>query len=180
MKIYKLQKEYGFAELIPNNESLALINKGFEGKSMKNDWNIQKMQWDLEESNIIGDFSFLAGLIPVINENIFKKISSVITEKDIDLLPIVIDVNKYFALNILNINNKILNENKSNIEYFEDNNIMYINEYIFNNMDIEPIFKISQLKTYIFCTSVLKNIIEKEKMTGINFTECKVKPKGWF
>ena len=180
MKIYRLQKEYGFAELIPNNESLDMINEGFVGKPMKDYWNIQKMKWNKEESDIIGDFSFLAGLIPVINNNVFKKLSAVIAKESVELLPIVINDEKYFALNILNIKSNILNEKKSNIEYFEDNSIMYINEYVFNDIHVEPIFKIHQLTTHIFTTDVLKNIIKKEKLTGINFIECKVKAKGWF
>ena len=180
MKIYKLQKEYGFAELIPNNESLDMINEGFVGKPMKDDWNIQEMQWNIEESDVIGDFSFLAGLIPVINNNILKKLSTFITKESVELLPIVINDEKYFAANILNIKSNILNENKSNIEYFEDNSIMYINEYVFNDIGVEPILKISQLTTHIFVTDVLKKHIEKEKLTGINFTDCKVKSKRWF
>lgn len=180
MKIYKLQKEYGFAELIPNNESLDMINEGFVGKPMKDDWNIQEMQWNIEESDVIGDFSFLAGLIPVINNNILKKLSTFITKESVELLPIVINDEKYFAVNILNIKSNILNEKKSSIEYFEDNSIMYINEYVFNDIGVEPILKISQLTTHIFVTDVLKKHIEKEKLTGINFTDCKVKSKRWF
>jgi hypothetical protein len=180
MKIYKLQKEYSFAELIPNTESLDMINEGFIGKPMKDDWNIQKMQWNLEESDVIGDFSFLAGLIPVINNNVLEKLDKLITEEYVELLPIVINNEKYFALNLLNINSDILNIKKSNLEYFEDNSIMYINEYVFNDIGVEPIFKISQLTTHIFVTDIFKNIIEKEKVTGINFIDCKVKSKRWF
>lgn len=181
MEIYKLKKDYDYAHLIPDEDSLDLINDGFNGLRMKQEWGgHRKMYWDFNESTLISDFSMLGGLIPVVDKRVLDAILPIVKEGSIELLPVKVDMKDLFAINVLYTDSNILNKKKSRIDYYSDKSIMFINEYVFNNIVPHSIFKIPQLLTHTFVSGEFKNVIEKEKLTGVEFVKCKIKSKGWF
>ena len=180
MSIYKLNKKYEFAELFAGSEFLELLDNGFEGKSMMKLWEIPKMKWDFQISSTKCDISMILGLIPVVNKKVREKLIFIETANLAEFLPVLIDEEEYYAINVLYHTGELLNNRKSKIIYFSDKTIMHIDKYVFIKEETQPIFKVSQTLTHIFVNDVIKDIIERESFTGLEFEKCEISSRKWF
>lgn len=180
MNIYKIEKRYEFAELVPDSEFLDLLDSGFVGKKMINLWETPKMKWDFQTSLAKCDISMILGLIPIVNKKVKEKLLFIESANLAEFLPIGIDEEEYYAINVIYHTSELLNKRKSKIIYFSDKTIMHIDKYVFIKEETKPVFKVSQSLTHIFVNDVIKNIIEKESFTGLEFKKCKISSRRWF
>lgn len=180
MAIYKLNKKYAFAELVASSEFLELLDNEFKGKTMMDLWKIPKMEWDFQTSSVKCDISMIMGLIPIVNKKVKEKLLFIETDHLAEFLPVDIDGEEYYVLNTVYHTSELLNKSKSKIIYFSDKTIMHIDKYVFIKDANEPIFKLSQYLTHVFVTDVIKDIIENESFTGLEFEKCEISSRRWF
>ncbi|WP_179338945.1 imm11 family protein [Winogradskyella ludwigii] len=180
MSIYKLNKKYEFAELFAGSEFLELLDNGFEGKSMLNLWEIPKMEWNFQTSSVKCDISMILGLIPIVNKKVKEKLIFIGTANLAEFLPVLVGEQEYYAINVLYHSSELLNKRKSKIIYFSDKTIMHIDKYVFIEEETHPIFKVSQALIHIFVNDIIKDIIERESFTGIEFEKCEISSRRWF
>lgn len=180
MSIYKLNKKYEFAELFAGSEFLELLDNGFEGKTMMKIWETPEMEWDFQTSSAKCDITMILGLIPIVNKKVKEKLIFIETANLAEFLPVLIEGEEYYAINVLYQTSELLNKRKSKIFYFSDKTIMHIDKYVFIKEETHPIFKVSQNLTHIFVNDEIKDIIERESFTGIEFEKCEISSRRWF
>lgn len=180
MNIYKLKKTYSFAELIPCSDFADISYNGFIGVSMKKEWKPFMMEWNFEIFSIKPDISMLGGILPVINNRVKKSLLLIGLDDLVEFLPVIVDNEEYYVINVLYHTEGLLSTRKSKINYSSNKRIIYIDEYVFYKEETKPIFKVSQLLTHIFVNDIFKDVIEKHSFTGLEFEKCKVIKRNWF
>ena len=180
MNIYYITKDYNYADLEMEDKDLHFIKDSFIGNSIKEKWDSVKMKWDINEKSPIADFPNLGGIIPLFNKKTKTKLDNLLQKEIVELLPVDVENEEYFILNAIKLYDGILNKSKSDIDYFSKDRIMTIDKYVFKKQtNLAPIFKIVELPVKTFVTDEFKEIVEREKLTGIKFVECK-QSNSWF
>lgn len=168
----------------PYSQDQDILNKIDEVllcKSMVETWTPLHLSWYIEEGDKRCDFPFMYGFIPIVSQRAYKVLIDLISTEEIEFLPLFIEDEQYYLLNLLIQKENILNLKKSKVKYFSNGRIMGISEFVFNHTEAgSSIFRISESKTSIFITENIKQEIENYKLTGSNTIKCKVVKPSFF
>ena len=183
-KIFLFQGQTEDCQLLSckDDETRHIISFGFKCQKMGEIWNPHGFEWIEEYGTLKTDFPFLSGFIPVFSQTAYNFLHKIIPQNIAEYLPIEINSEKYYAVNILKSYSNILNEKKSDIEFFSSGRIMEINNYVFlpQKEPLLPVFKIAQLMTNIFVTETIVNAVKESNLTGANFVPCEIKKKSFW
>lgn len=184
MKIFKLTHESdGYKSIDITNSSIeSFIVNGYynDGK----DFNLEETElswYNNGDDEIICDFPFIAGNIPVISEKAFNVLSDEINKCNVEIIHLNIDKQKYYLLHFKTLSENLINTKESDIKYFRSGKIMSIDKFVFNKNidDCPPLFINKDFPTILFCTDKVTEIIKNNKLIGLHIQECEVKAKGF-
>lgn len=184
MKIYKLihYSDSFLSVKLSNSLLLEKIVDGFynQGKPFNQDFG--KYEWQKNDGETLCDFPFISGNIPLLSSKAFELLKHLINKSKVEIIPLDIENSTYYLLHFLETYEGILNIKSSKIEYFKDRTIQSIDKYVFlpKVEEATPFFMISELKTFLFANETVKDIIEKNNLTGLTFEECEIKKKYFF
>lgn len=177
MKIFQLNFDfaYALADVVNADGKVDILDITSENTNL-----LSKLQfdWTMTESSIIPDIAIIVSELLCCNTNGLPIIERVLpTVKPFE---IYVGKNQFYSLfNISNQKGK-LNLKSSKIKYFSTGDIMEIEKPVFNQGEYPSIFKVEEMPGVFFCTEIFKDTIEKNHLTGLIFTECKIKSKSWF
>ena len=161
--IVKEESNASFLEL--NSESISLL------KAFKFDWNT-------EDSSAIPNLTLIMSELfccDIVASELLKDIMGTIQFNNL-----FIGDNQFFSISNIPIKKNAINLKASKVKYFSTGDIMEIEKWVFNQDEYPPIFKAEEMPGVFFCTEIFKDTIEKNHLTGLIFTECKIKSKSWF
>lgn len=165
--------------LIEDDKILFLLEKRF-GTQLSNKWKEVEAKWYQEVGELICDFPFLLGTIPLCNVEIYHKLQEKLNLEGIEFLPIRIENELYYIMNPCLSIKGILNKKQSKIDYFSNGDIMWISKYVFYPNEIETsMFKIPEMYTSIFATTSFVEFIRENHFTGIEFEPCAIKKESF-
>ena len=118
----------------------------------------------------------------MLSSKAFELLKPLINKSKVEIIPLDIESSTYYLLHFLETYEGILNTKSSKIEYFKDGTIQSIDKYVFlpKVEETTPFFMISELKTFLFANETVKDIIQKNNLTGLTFEECEIKKKYFF
>ena len=99
---------------------------------------------------------------------------------DFSLAPITIGRTPYMVLTNVEYLDNCLNIKKSKIKRFSNGDIMEVTSPVLLPKEYPILFRIPEMPSVFFCTSIFKEFIENNSITGVIFEECPVKSKSWF
>ena len=137
-----------------------------------------KFSWDTEESDLIPNITIIMFRLLCIDHIGIEKMHTVL--ENWTLAPMEIQGRRYYSFTSIPILSGAINHKSSKITYFSTGDIMDIVKPVFNDGDYPLIFKIEEADGTLFCTDVLCDAILAHNLTGVKFTECKVKSKSRF
>ena len=181
MSIYLIKKQdVDCAEpLIENDKYLSLLEENF-GTKLKPIWGEVGAKWYRENGEIICDFPFLLGMIPLCSLKIYNKLHENLNLEKIEFLPIRIENELYYIMNPCLSIKGILNKKRSKIDYFSNGEIMWISKYVFYPNDVQAsLFKIPEMYTAVFATTTFVDFIKENHFTGIEFEPCTSKKESF-
>jgi|SRR5690554_244286 len=150
-------------------------------KSLIETWETPHLSWYIDDGDKCCDFPFMYGFIPIVNQRAYKVIKDLIPSDEVEFLPLFIEDEQYYLLNLLIQKENIINIKKSKVKYYSDGRIMGISDFVFNQAEItSTIFRVSESKTSVFVNEIIKQAIEKHKLIGANFVKCKVVKPSFF
>lgn len=175
MKIFRLyHKVDGYKAICTKGTKLeeSLINLGNDVDFSKHEGS--KFEWCGEESDVVCNFPFIDGSIPVLSTKAYSVIQKILVNC-IMLTNIQVHGDNYIILDA-NLVEGVLNTEKSSIKYFKDGRVMNIKKYVFNSIDdIPAAFKIPECKTFTFVTEDVISALEESGITdGLNYELCDV------
>ena len=177
MKIYKLTHDSdGFKTInLRNSKLLNAIIDGFYNDGKPYGIDFGKYKW-IESNEIICDFPFISGAIPVVSKNICRALEEYIDKSNIELLPIKVEEEDFYIFHFLNAYKNILNTKLSKIEYFNNGTIKNIKEYVFLSKvkDLAPIFILEDFDMYTFVNEEVANVFSNYEGSGIQLEECRI------
>jgi hypothetical protein len=185
MKVYKLVHNsigYKSINLKGNKLSETIANDFYKDGRSHNLGEIILNWANSKGKEIICDFPFISGNIPVMSEKAYCVLQPLIEKSSVEIISLIIEGEKYFLLHFLNALSDVLNEKKSKIITFKNGNIQNISHYVFypEVADKTPFFLIEQLKTFLFANEEVVNLVKANKLVGLNFEEAEIKTKSFF
>ncbi len=181
MSVFLLKKQdIDCAEpLIEDDKILSLLEENF-GTQLSNGWKEAEAKWYREEGELICDFPFLLGTMPLCSLKVYHKLQEKLNLEGIEFLPIKIENELYYIMNSCLSIKGILNKKQSKIDYFSNGEIMWISKYVFYPNEIEAsMFKIPEMYTAIFATASFVEFIRENHFTGIEFEPCAIKKESF-
>ncbi len=137
------------------------------GKSVLKNWKEIKFSWTNENLKKC-DFPFIDGFIPVISQKAYDVLHP-LTQNDAEYLPINVDGERFYIMNVLKVYPKIVNLKDSHDEHYT----------FYPTPNLASIFKIEEQFTPLFVTAEIKNAIEKTNLIGYKFIKCQIKERGF-
>lgn len=181
MNIYLVKKqEIDCVEpLIQDKKVLSFLEEKI-GTKISNKWSCIETKWNRENGEIICDFPFLLGMIPLCSLKIYNKLHENLNLENIEFLPIRIENELYYIMNPCLSIKGILNKKRSKIDYFSNGEIMWISKYVFYPNDVQAsLFKIPEMYTAVFATTTFVDFINENHFTGIEFEPCTIKKESF-
>lgn len=181
MSVFLLKKQdASCAEpLIEDDEALSFLEKNY-GIQLSDKWKEIEAKWYREEGELICDFPFLLGTIPLCSLKVYHKLQEKLNLEGIEFLPIRIENELYYIMNPCLSIKGILNKKQSKIDYFSNGEIMWISKYVFYPNEIETsMFKIPEMYTSIFATASFVECIKENHFTGMDFESCAIKKESF-
>lgn len=164
--------------LIEDEDVLSLLEEYF-GTQFSNKWKEVEAKWHQERGDLICDFPFLLGTIPLCSLKVYYKLQEKLNLEGIEFLPIKIENKLYYIMNPCLSIKGILNKKKSKIDYFSNGEIMWVSKYVFYPNEIgASMFKIPEMYTSIFVTTSFTEFIKENHFIGIDFEPCEIKKES--
>jgi len=181
MSIYLVKKqEIDCVEPFIQDEIISSFLEENIGIQSIGNWKTIETKWNRENGELICDFPFLLGTIPLCNVEIYHKLQEKLNLEGIEFLPIRIENELYYIMNPCLSIKGILNKKQSKIDYFSNGDIMWISKYVFYPNEIETsMFKIPEMYTSIFATTSFVEFIRENHFTGIEFEPCAIKKESF-
>ncbi|WP_188564879.1 hypothetical protein [Undibacterium terreum] len=160
--------------LIPG--SLEFFQTNFLGRPMVDRW-VPPAVSVSNKSKPLADFLSWMIAAPVVSER--AAISLAVFASSFELLPLIeLRGKNYFALNVLEVLNDVLDRDASEIDYFSDGTPMNLRTASFQVVPVLPIFKVGISKTHvfpdIFVTRKFANILIENGLTGCRLIDPQV------
>lgn len=130
-------------------------------------WKEFKFSWTKENLKKC-DFPFIDGLIPVVSQKAYNVLQALI-KNNVEFLPINVDGERFYIVNILKVYPKIVNLKDSHNDHYT----------FYPTSNLESIFKIEEQLFPLFVTADVKNAIEKNHLIGCKFIKCHITERGF-
>lgn len=178
MGVFIIKNTLGqFRNIISADKDAAEVLNNAYGQSLATDWEILKFHWDTEDGEDKRNMFLHLGSILVVDEQSKSIIEPVIDNAE--LLPIDIDGESWFVVNVCNKLDGALDLSKSKIESFKDGSIKWVREFVFNSEFSKPsLFRISELETALFASDEFRQTVSNAPIKGLKFEECKINNPG--
>lgn len=164
-----------YRNIVPDNKTDADILNDAYGKELSQSWKTIKFHWDTDDGDERRNVFLYLGSILVIDEK-GKDIVKHIFVDNTEFLPIDVDGENWYVINVCNTIEGILNLSKSSVDRFKDGSIKWIKEFVFNKDTAPfPLFRIKELKTALFASGSFQKTVSNAAMQGLGFEECKTK-----
>lgn len=174
MRIYQLHPDvesYRWLSLVDESEFgiLSDLNDRSAGAS----WRPLAVEWiedELNDGKPDSDFPTL-GTTPVMTQRAVDSLLDLLVENG-ELLPLELGSTRYYAYNVTR-NVDALDEGRSEIVRFSSGRVMRVSRYEFYPDRIRDlsIFKLPQLRSDVFATSVFYKRVRDAGLSGFQFTE---------
>lgn len=178
MGIYLIKNTLGqYKTIVPADKADSDVLNNAYGQSLASGWKLLKFHWNTEDGDERRNIFLYLGSILVVDEKGKNAISHNID--NVEYLPIDIDGEQWFVVNVCKTLNGVLNLSKSNIERFKDGSIKWIKEFVFNqDCSSFSLFRISELKTALFASDSFRESLLGSSLAGLSFENCKIKTSG--
>jgi hypothetical protein len=112
--------------------------------------------------------------VPVVSERA-KEVLAPLVAQSVQFVPFHELRNRaYFAFNVLDVRNGLLDESRSGINRFSTGDIMSVDRVVFRSplpLDLPPVFKLGESQGEIIVTSQLAQVVAKHQLTGVQFCD---------
>lgn len=178
MGIYLLNNTFGqYRNIVLANKTNAEVLNEAYGQRLASTWKTIQFHWDTEDGNERRNIFLYLGSLLVVDEKGRNAISQ--NTDNIEYLPIDIDGEQWFVVNVCNVFDGVLNLSKSKIERFKDGSIKWIKEFVFNqDCPSSLLFRISEMRTALFASDSFRECLLGSSLVGLNFEDCKIKTPG--
>lgn len=166
----------GFAQPYTTDERISnQINEVLLCKSLIKTWDPPYLTWYKNDGEKLCDFPFMYSFIPIINLKTYNILKEHVPPNEAEFLPLFIENETYYIINLLILEKDILNIKKSKVKYYSNGRIMEITDFVFNKNTITTsMFRVSESTTNIFVNEFIKNEIDKHRLIGANFIKCRI------
>jgi len=178
-RIYK-QKGNNFEPQLKGKTSFSNIDERF-GTPLLNSWEIPNLDWYKEDGGLPKDIHFLLSTYPLCSQKAYECLLTLNNLTDVEFLPLNIENERFYLINVCKSMTNILNRSKSDIDYYPDKRIMFVSKFVFYPTDFDScIFRIPESATAIFVTEAVVDIVKKNRLTGLIFESIpSVKKSLW-
>ena len=173
MKIWELDADANNYDNfdIADDEFEEFMEYGFDGKSIKDRWRPFRIE---NMDNVKkGDIPSLFGSIPVFSERAVKVLREYL-EDNAEILPLQHDGEKYFLINVTNVQDCIDFENSEIKRFPSSGKIMRFVKYSFKEDVVknQHIFKIKQYpRSIVLVSDEFRNKVLNSELEGFDFIE---------
>ncbi len=144
------------------------------GHPLKEGWKPITFKWDCEDGDKPRDLFLYLGSILICNKKSIMALEDAISNAQIEILPIFIENDEFYVMNVCTSLNDALDIKKSKVEYFKDKSIKWISEYVFSsNCNDSQIFHIPEIQSPIFVSDAFVECVRNSGLVGLKFEECK-------
>lgn len=141
-------------------------------KKLKAEWIVLEDEEDLP----IPDVAYINSFIPVCSQRVYDFLLNTEYMNGNEFIPIKVEEENWYILNICTYYEKILNLRKSKISKYDDGSISWIFDFVFKKeIANESLFYLKEQPVSYFCTNTFVKLIEDNNIKGLNFVECKIK-----
>ena len=177
MSIYKIENTLGeYRQLRPLKYDDAEVLTESYGVSLSSEWKPIEFSWDYSEGEGIRNLFMYLGSILIADEQSKTVIQSILNEEKIEFLPIHVDNEVLYIVNVCTFSGDRLNLKKSDVEYFKNGEIKWINKFVFNpSDDIPTLFRVPEIHTALFTSKQFADAVNRDNLTGLRFQECNIK-----
>lgn len=175
MAIFLLKNEFGdYKNIKPNKQDDQRYLVDNYGHSMLNGWNPINFIWDLEDGEKPRDMFLYLGSILVGNKKSVSSLKQIISNDQCEFLPIIIEKEEFYVINICEYLRGALDMKKSKIEYFNDKSIKWISKFVFSSdCGVPSMFHIAEMTSPIFVSDSIAELVKNSGLIGLKFEECK-------
>lgn len=164
--------EYKNIKPIEQGEQRRLVDN--YGHPLNDGWVPIAYKWDCEDGEKTRDLFLYLGSILICNKKSIMTLENVISNVKSEILPIFVDNEEFYVLNVCTSLNNVLDIKRSKVEYFKDKSIKWISEYVFSsNCSDSSIFHISEIQSPIFVSDAFVECVRNSGLVGLKFEECK-------
>lgn len=181
MGIYLVKNEFGeYKNIKPKSYvDTQLLVDGY-GTPLLESWNPVSFVWDIEEGTLDRDVFMYLGYIMVANQKVVDALCKYEVLDNVELLPIDIEGEKYYVVNVCSVLHDVIDLKHSKIDYFKDHSIKWIREYVFkNDITVSSLFRIPEVSAVLFCSKQFIDKIKEHRFVGLKFNECKQTRPGF-
>ncbi|MCM1141635.1 MAG: hypothetical protein NC453_23950 [Muribaculum sp.] len=133
--------------------------------------------WDTDESSLMPNLTIIFSELLCCDLKAHDYLKAVMTQ--IVFNKILIGKDEFFSISNIPCLKERLNLKSSKIKYFSTGDIMEIERPMFNSGKYPPLFKVEEMPGVFFCSELFKDTIENNHLSGLLFTERKIKNKSW-
>lgn len=181
MSVYQIKNIFGeYKNILPISPEAQRTLVDDYGNPLKDSWNTISFKWDFEDGTESRDAFLYLGSILITNEKLKNSLQGVLKNNHIEYLPINIEGEVFFVINVCGTLNCALDIEQSKIEYFKDRHIKWINDFVFHPIpDCPDLFHIAEISTPIFASDCFIKAYEDSGCTGLKFIKCRQSRQGF-
>lgn len=174
--IYQINLNFEFAlgDVIKSLSDTEPLELNSENVAILNDF---RYGWDTEESSLIPNLTIIFLELLCCDSKAHGYLKTAIEQ--ITFNKIEIGKDEFFAISNIPCLKERLSLKSSKVKYFSTGDIMEIENPVFYCGEYPPLFKVEEMPGVFFCTELFKDTVENNQLSGLLFTECKIKNKSW-
>ena len=181
MSVYQIKNIFGeYKNILPISPDAQRTLVDNYGSPLQESWNTISFKWDFEDGSESRDAFLYLGSILITSEKLKTSLQGVLKNNRVEYLPITIEGEVFFVINVCDTLDCVLNIRQSKIEYVKDRHIKWINEFVFDPIpDCPNLFHISEISTPIFASDCFIKAYEETGCIGLKFIECRQSRQGF-
>lgn len=175
MEIYLLKNNFtAHRNIMPVEQEEQRYLADNYGQSMQKEWNPIDFVWNHEDGEEPWDMFLYMGYILIANKKCISVLKDIISKGQCEILPIYIEKEEYYVINTCSIYNGIIDLKKSKVEYFKDNSIKWIDDFVFyTDCCNSPIFHVKEFQSALFVSEHFLSCSKEFMLSGLKFIKCK-------